>query len=582
MKRTISVLLAVLMLLSILAACSGSGTPQDTTPISEPPSEPTAESSAPGEQTPQAPPADTSPPDMQPEQPDEPEEPVDSGLSMVAYDLPLFEETFEVSMLYPIRTGGSNPAYKAEGRNIFWNTVQEMLNIKITFIEPGQVTAGEQYNLMAASGDLPDIISESMVSRAGSAYTGGYDLAIAEDVYVNIADYLDIAPNYNYWLNVNPSNMKAAMTANGNIGSFVTINAEPRDSGMGTVVNKDYLDATGLDIPDTVDGWLEVFAAMKANGVEFPCNTTAEGGMLGSVISNALGASFSSTFLIDAATDELLFDAIQPEVKEYIELFRDCYQKGYIDPDFTSIFFLDSSKFNEGVYATWDGMAQEIENYITNYGFNACAAPIVRADGLGAHQPLLGAEEEQLVSDLPGMAITTNCKDIESAVKFLDWLYSEEGYMLANYGIEGKTYEIVDGKPKILPFYQERDEATSSGNKSLYTGDGDFGLVLPNLNRDLASDIQLDAYENWTSDTSAARLYTLPGAVMLTAEESESVSSLATDISTYVESQILKWFICEDDFNDAAWDNYVAQIEGMNLQILKETYTAAYHRYLGE
>lgn len=578
MRKTISILLALIMILSAFSACSGSGTPQESTPATESqqPSETPSEAPAQPDNTgvPDAPPADG-----QPEEPSE-QTPPESGLSMVAYNLPLFEDTAELSMFYPIRTGSSNPPYKEEGKNIFWNTVQEMLNIDITFIEPGQVTASEQFNLMAASDDLPDIISESMVSRSGSAYTGGYDLAIEEGVYVNIADYLDIAPNYNYWLNLGPTNLKAATTANGYIGSFVTINAEERDSGMGLTVNRDYLDATGLDMPDTVGGWLEVFAAMKANGVEYPCNVSAEGGMLEAGISNALGASFSSTFLIDANTDELLYDAIQPELKDYIELFRDCYQKGYIDPDFTSISFLDASKFNNGVYATWDAMAQEIEKYITDYGFNASAAPIIHSDGLGERQTLIGSKDVQMVSDLPGMAITTNCNDIESAVMFLDWLYSEEGLTLANYGVLGKTYEIVDGTPKITPFYQESDETASVANKSLYTADGDFGLVLPNLNRDLAGATQLDAYDKWTSDSSAAKYYSLPSAVALTAEESEAVSSLATDISTYVESQILKWFICEDDFSDTAWDNYVAQIEGMNLQRLKEVYTAAYLRYL--
>ena len=34
-------------------------------------------------------------------------------------------------------------------------------------------------------------------------------------------------------------------------------------------------------------------------------------------------------------------------------------------------------------------------------------------------------------------------------MKFLDWAYSEDGERLMNYGIEGKHYDMVDGKPII-------------------------------------------------------------------------------------------------------------------------------------
>lgn len=39
-----------------------------------------------------------------------------------------------------------------------------------------------------------------------------------------------------------------------------------------------------------------------------------------------------------------------------------------------------------------------------------------------------------------GFAITSACKNPEAAVKFLNYGYTEEGYMLYNYGIEGETY----------------------------------------------------------------------------------------------------------------------------------------------
>ena len=48
-------------------------------------------------------------------------------------------------------------------------------------------------------------------------------------------------------------------------------------------------------------------------------------------------------------------------------------------------------------------------------------------------------------------AITTSCKNIEAAARLLDYAYGEEGHLLANFGIEGVTYEMIDG-PDIHRF----------------------------------------------------------------------------------------------------------------------------------
>ena len=48
-----------------------------------------------------------------------------------------------------------------------------------------------------------------------------------------------------------------------------------------------------------------------------------------------------------------------------------------------------------------------------------------------------------------GVAITTACKNVKEAVKMLDYNYSVEGHMLTNWGVEGKTYTMVNGQPKV-------------------------------------------------------------------------------------------------------------------------------------
>jgi putative aldouronate transport system substrate-binding protein len=55
-----------------------------------------------------------------------------------------------------------------------------------------------------------------------------------------------------------------------------------------------------------------------------------------------------------------------------------------------------------------------------------------------------------------GVGITKDCKDPVRAIKFLDFLASEEGQVLDNWGIDGKHYQMKDGKRVVPEDVQKR------------------------------------------------------------------------------------------------------------------------------
>jgi putative aldouronate transport system substrate-binding protein len=50
-----------------------------------------------------------------------------------------------------------------------------------------------------------------------------------------------------------------------------------------------------------------------------------------------------------------------------------------------------------------------------------------------------------------GVGISPNCKDPVRAIKFLDWVASDEGSIMLNWGVEGIHYDTVDGKRALKP-----------------------------------------------------------------------------------------------------------------------------------
>lgn len=76
-----------------------------------------------------------------------------------------------------------------------------------------------------------------------------------------------------------------------------------------------------------------------------------------------------------------------------------------------------------------------------------------------------------------GIGISSSCKDPESAIKFLDWMSSDEGQVLRNWGLEGINYKLVDGK-RVIP----EEELNKSNNDKDYkktTGVGVYVYPFP-------------------------------------------------------------------------------------------------------
>lgn len=578
MKRIIPLLLALTMLLGCLAGC-GQETASETASVSasaEPaPTQTAAPTAVPEDQSSTAEASAV-----------EVESSEENLYEKVNYDLPLFEEAPEFSVFYPSRNANlaAMPSHDSE-EFPFWARVQENLNVELTFQEPNQDVCAEQCNLMLASGDYTDLIFEGMVNSVSSAYSGGYDQAIEEDIYVNLMDHMDYAPNYAHYVLDNPDNRRVVVTEEGNIGAFMKILSEQQKAVIGLCVHTEYLEATGLPMPETVPDWMEMFAVMADQGVKYPCDVNSSGQIQGGDFEDAMGACVSTKFLIDAKSGDMVFGPTTAETKEYIELFIECMDKGWIDPDWVSFTGVENPLFADGSIATCDQIYMQLLQAPQRLGFGLTPCPVPHRDGYAAGQLAIGDLAYPLASAGGGIAVTTACNDLESAMKMIDWMYSDEGADILNFGwIEGETYEVVDGEKVVNAFYNANNEDYGCGNKSLYTNDRDFGYTNPNVSLAVAADVQISAANGWTVDTSneAAIYLRLPDAVRLNSEESSELNTLISDLSTYIQTTILGWMNKTVAFNDAQWENYCNTCDTMRLADIQAGYEAAYERYLSK
>ena len=185
-----------------------------------------------------------------------------------------------------------------------------------------------------------------------------------------------------------------------------------------------------------------------------------------------------------------------------------------------------------------------------------------------------------------GYVVTSECKHPDVAVAFLDYLLSEEGTELMNFGIEGETYtkdadgnytltELVTNNPDGLsarevldkygcqvggPFVrsEKREEAM------LFSYDEDF--------RDLMVQVSDD-----TRPYAVAGL-TLPPA---TEEESATIAGLSGDLSTYIWEMTGRFTVGSDDV-EAEWDNFVKHVKELGVDQILAVKQAQYDRLTTE
>ena len=186
-------------------------------------------------------------------------------------------------------------------------------------------------------------------------------------------------------------------------------------------------------------------------------------------------------------------------------------------------------------------------------------------------------------ADKYSLSISTQCSDPKLAIQYMDYLFSEEGHMLANYGIEGQTYTIENGEPQFTDLILNNPQGFDwQLCQSLYINPGFPCLTDLSVQEMTYTEAQKAAVPTWVDAYDSAD-ETMPNERWLsfTTEESQHKADLQNDIETYQTEMRLKFITGQLDI-DAEWDNYCTALEGMGIHTMEEITQAAVDRYMAK
>lgn len=562
-KRIVSLLIALTMLSAMLAGCGGGGTSDQGAASASQPQE-TAQS------------APTKAPDPA-STPDEASTPDDSAAETTSdrpeVTYPLVEE--ETTLTYwqswpPFLSEISEPSDAA-----MFEKLAEVTGVKLEISAVSTETAADDFMLRCASGDLTD-----MVQNATIQYTGGGAKAIEDDVIMDLLPLIDeYTVNYYNIINSDPNIYKNLVNDEGQVPALIGMYTDYYYTDQGFWIRQDILDKTGLSIPKTVPELDAVLDAFKNLGLTDSLVVLSEGKC--DLLEVAYGAS-----------DRLVDGKIQPgaltdNYRDYLKKLHEYYQKGYISVDFVTYNESDTKPPQDVIFNDMGGIFKEDVAAIAGYlnstntpGFDLQPMGQIRLnEGDRLDTGFIGVK----AADKFSLSISTQCSDPKLAIQYMDYLFSEEGHMLANYGIEGETYTMENGEPKFTDLILNNPQGFDwQLCQSLYINPGFPCLTDLSVQEMTYTDAQKAAVPTWVEAYDSSD-ETMPNERWLsyTTEESQHKADLQSDIETYQTEMRLKFITGQLDI-DAEWDNYCTALEGMGIHTMEEINQAAVDRYLAK
>ncbi|CAG7629929.1 hypothetical protein PAESOLCIP111_03150 [Paenibacillus solanacearum] len=463
---------------------------------------------------------------------------------------------------------------------LVWKEYAKMTNVNVKFDLIPFDTLTEKRNLVLAGGDYPDVFYTAKLTPADLTRYG------SQGVFIRLNDLIDkYAPNFKKLMDKYPDLKKGLTMPDGNIysmPSFYDPNFLSLLIGTPLWINQDWLTKLNMPEPKTTDEFYAYLKAVKAtdlNGNGKPDEIPYGGIGVDAMLDQLKGAWGLGTrglghkmVDIDPTTNKLRFIKTDPKYKELLQYMNKLYSEGLIDKDIFTI--KNTALYAKGQQGTLGSTI--IPNPATLMNQKNFI-------GLGA---LKGPHGDQLYSNVKvpmvhvgAFAITNKNKNPEAAVRWMDYFYSDEGAKFYFMGQKDVTYkEKPDGSLEYVsditknPQGLTQDQALAKN--FTWLGGGYPGFVQQKyfngseaLPEAIAAGKKAEPYvvkEIWNNFN-------------FTDAETEVMSSIGTDISTYISEMEAKFINGTASFGD--WDKYVSTVNKMGLADYMKTYQAAYDRY---
>lgn len=464
---------------------------------------------------------------------------------------------------------GQAPATHPDWNDVMiFNEYEKMTNMNIKWKMVPHDSLEEQRNLALGGGNLPDAFHSASVPVSDIIKYG------EQGIFIPLNDLIEeYAPNFKALLDKYPE-IKAGVTMpDGNIYSFPQM-ADPEffsyRMGPKPFVRQDWLETLGMDIPETTDEYYEYLKAVKE---EKPSGGEVDEVPFGAPYIDPLFAYLRGAFGLtnkgssggyidlDPETGDYRFWPTTERYKELLEYMHKLYSEELIEQN---LFSIEHNQYlanqGEGKYGSiiWYSPSLIIGEEIGGkyIGLPQLEGPYGDKAWITLYDAVLN----------PGSFLITNANEYPAAtVRWIDHFYGDEGLKLFFMGIEGETYEEVDGEAVYMDHIVNSEDGLSLEQElaKYLTFPGGGYPTMTTLDYFQGAESQPDEME--TAELLAQDLVEEPwSSIRHTNEETNKLQGFGTDIEKYIEEMRDKFIVGTEPLEN--FDDYVQELEKMGIE----------------
>ena len=482
------------------------------------------------------------------------------------------EITFPLDEAWTVEAFAFSNTGQELDKTLTMQKLEEKTNVHWDLATYSQAELDEKRNLSFNGGDYYDVYIKSGIS-AIDAYKYG-----SQNIIIPLNDVIErYMPNLKAKLDEQDA-WKDITSADGNIYALPQMNG-PELAGPAVFINMVWLDKVGKEVPKTKEAFYEVLCAFRdddpnGNGEqdEYPlyCPNGAVN-MLLPVFGITMDWNTMSMYDVDAG--EMTYVPTSQEYRDFLAFMAKAYEEKLVNQDCYS--------------ATWDdinaiGATSDTLGTIPTYGVYQHVGT-ERDEDYDALLPFDGKHSMPAGKGVQygGPVITDKCQRPEVICAWADYLYSEEGARLGIMGVEGETYTLdEDGKYHWIEDGSWGADINTIRNNALMVGWYPAPLgqaVLFNEGQSNPEELFLMQQRKRLLEYAADEFPSLNWSE----EELAEKADLVTAINGYIDQYQALVVTGEADL-DATWDEYLSNLNSMELERLQEIDRAAYDRWLAE
>lgn len=459
-----------------------------------------------------------------------------------------------------------------------WQKAGEMTNVYLTGTIPQSNSNEEEaFNLMLSSGKLADVI-------------GYKDTAVLEQLgrdggLIPLNDLIDkYAPHIKAMMDTDVAFRNACYSLDGNI--YVIPKNQDLYAAEYWWIRGDWLDKLGLKVPTTVDEMYDVLYAFRnndpnGNGIkdEVPLFDRAGWKMPDEYL-----------YLWDTSTEfyvrdgKMTFEPLEANFKTGVRNIVKWYKEGLIDPEI----FTRGPKSRDILLS--GNLGGCTHDWVSSGNYNetlASSIPDFKMIPMAPPADQNGNIVERTTrSPGVGWGISSQCKDPETLMRYFDFFFTPEGSELANWGIEGLTFNRAeDGTKTYTDAVMKSNQSPLGYLRSLgiqyrigMSQDSGYEYAFMN-------EIGKEATKMYDEHREWFRMEEPPypdGAIELKypADLENEYQKLMSNIRPFVDEKFQSWMLGTADF-DKDYDSFVKELKARGIDRAIEINQKAYDIWNG-